>query len=82
MIKTQVYLTGYEKQQLTDISLQVGKKQGELIRDAIDSFIERFFATPKDTKMILQKTAGMWKERKDMVSAENLRRDWDRELEE
>ena len=81
MIKTQVYLTEYEQQQLTAIASQINRKQSELIRDAINNFIERFSVTPKDTKMILQKTAGMWKDRQDIVSAETLRQDWDREFE-
>ena len=81
MIKTEVYLTKFEKQQLIAISAKSGRKQSELIRDAIDSFIERFSSTPKDTKKILQKTAGMWKDRPDMISAEMIRRNWDREFE-
>ncbi len=41
MIRTQVYLTDRQRSDVTLLSKNKGKKQSELIRDAIDCFIEQ-----------------------------------------
>lgn len=39
MIRTQVYLTDQQRSELALLSKSKGKKQSELIREAIDQFI-------------------------------------------
>ena len=44
MVRTQIYLTEAERAALKAIARQTGKKQSELIRQAIDLLIEGFQA--------------------------------------
>jgi len=76
MVRTQVYLTEYEKQALSMLSSKSGKKQSELIREAIDSFISKFSAEKRED--IFDKLSGMWSDRDESLTAESLRSDWDR----
>ena len=41
MIRTQIYLTDRQRAKLTIIAKNMGKKQSELIREAIDRLIKR-----------------------------------------
>ncbi|MBW2739126.1 MAG: ribbon-helix-helix domain-containing protein, partial [Deltaproteobacteria bacterium] len=41
MIRTQIYLTDRQRSELTAISQTFGKKQSELIREAVDSLIAK-----------------------------------------
>ena len=62
MIRTQIYITEEEKKGLESLSSNTGKSQSELIRSAIDSFIES--NQQKNKKSILQNSFGMWKNNK------------------
>ena len=42
MLRTQIYLTEEERAALRNMARETGKKQSELIRRAIDDFIDRF----------------------------------------
>jgi hypothetical protein len=42
MVRTQIYLTEEERSALSSISNQLGKKQSELIREAVDDLIARY----------------------------------------
>ncbi len=76
MVRTQIYLTENERTALRSISTNIGKKQSELIRDAIDYWIDQLSEARR--KRILDRTAGMWKERTDLPNFGKLRKDWDR----
>ena len=76
MVRTQVYLTEHEKKALAALSSSSGKKQSELIRDAIDSFIAKFESDNRDE--IFERVSGMWADRDSNMTAENLRSTWDR----
>jgi len=76
MVRTQVYLTEYEKKALSMLSSTSGKKQSELIREAIDSFIAKFSVEKRED--IFDKLSGMWSDRDESFTAESLRTDWDR----
>ena len=54
-----------------------GKKQSELIREAIDILIEQ--ASQERRKKIICETAGIWKNRSDIPNFEKMRSEWDRE---
>jgi hypothetical protein len=78
MVRTQIYLTEEEKSALNSISIQVGKKQSELIREAVDELISRYSASRRQE--ILDKTAGIWKNRDDLPDFTGLRKEWDRSI--
>lgn len=76
MIRTQIYLTDQQRTELAKIANNSGKKQSEIIREAIDRLIEQSGQNHK--KAALQKAAGIWKNRKDLPDFRALRSEWDR----
>jgi len=76
MVRTQIYLTEMERAGLKKLSRETGKKQSELIREAIDSLLEKSKSARRED--VLERTAGMWKDRNDLPSFEKLRAEWDR----
>ncbi len=77
MIRTQIYLTEEQHKELALISRTVGKKQSELIREAVDRLIELAGAQRRDT--VLNDAAGLWKNRTDLPDFKSLRTGWDRD---
>ncbi len=53
-----------------------GKKQSELIREAVDRLIEQSSAKRRDA--VLDRAAGIWKDRDDLPDPRALRAEWDR----
>jgi len=76
MVRTQVYLTEQQRAALRDLARQTGQKQSELIRQAIDDFIDR--QQPQDRRAILEQARGMWKDRDDLPDFRALRGEFDR----
>jgi hypothetical protein len=76
MIRTQIYLTEEERSALNTLSIQMGKKQSELIREAVDNLISKYSQSRR--QKILDRVAGIWKDRDDLPDFEKLRKDWDR----
>ena len=76
MVRTQIYLTEIERKELADISSATGKKQSELIREAVDIFIER--CKSKNRKAILDRISGMWRDHDQLPDFDRLRTEWDR----
>ncbi|HBH27930.1 MAG: ribbon-helix-helix domain-containing protein [Desulfofustis sp. PB-SRB1] len=76
MVRTQVYLTEQQREQLALIAKHVGKKQSEIIREAIDRLIEQ--TGSKHKELALKKAAGIWKNRQDLPEFRVLRGQWDR----
>jgi len=77
MIRTQVYLTPEQVEALRSISRRSGRKQSELIRDALDTFVDSHRDEGRDE--ILSRSAGMWKDRADLPDFAALRAEWDRD---
>lgn len=77
MVRKQVYLTEGQSDELAAIAKTVGKKQSELIREAIDLFIDQAGADRRD--LVLRRTAGMWKNRTDLPDFKAIRAEWDRD---
>lgn len=76
MVRTQIYLTERQRQELAAIAKTVGRKQSDLIREAVDRLIQQ---TGRNTReAVLQKAAGLWKDRTDLPDFQALRDDWDR----
>jgi len=76
MATLHIDLTDQENDSLLTIARQTGKSQDELLRDAIQDLISQF--QQEDRQALLQSARGIWKNRTDLPSAEELRREWDR----
>ncbi len=76
MIRTQIYLTERQRNELAAIAKSFGKKQSVLIREAIDSLIDK--ASKSHRQLLLRETAGIWKDRTDLPDFISIRSEWDR----
>jgi len=76
MIRTQIYLTEKQRFALNKLSSKSGKKQSELIREAVDTLIVRF--DQANRQAVLDRVAGIWKDRADLPDIYKLRQTWDR----
>ena len=76
MVRTQIYLTPAERSRLAALAAETGRKQSELIREAVDQFIHRSSAGEREA--VLNRTAGIWRSRKDLPDFRALRAAWDR----
>ena len=76
MIRTQIYITDKQREELAIIAKNLGKKQSELIREAIDRLIEQSGENRRN--MALRNAAGIWKNRNDLPDFKAIRSEWDR----
>jgi len=76
MHRTQIYLTEVQRKALHSIARRLGRTQSDVIRTAVDTFIER--QTPEDRIELLRKGQGLWKDRADLPTLSALRRELDR----
>ncbi len=58
MVRTQIYLTEQEQLALRSLAGRRGCSQSEIIRDAVDRFIENALLNDRD--QILDAAAGIW----------------------
>ena len=76
MIRTQIYLTKRQRDELAAIAKTVGKKQSELIREAVDRLIDQSGHIRRE--VVLNTAAGVWKDRRDLPDFTAMRGEWDR----
>ena len=76
MVRTQIYLTEEEKDGLDAVAKSTDKKQSEIIREAVDRFLD--LTRGNRRKAILHEAAGMWRNRSDLPDFAATRRSWDR----
>ena len=76
MVRTQIYLTEDERDGLDAVGKATGKRQSELIRDAVDRFLD--LAQGNRRAAILKEAAGLWRNRSDLPDFAAARRSWDR----
>jgi predicted transcriptional regulator len=76
MVRTQIYLTEEERDGLDAIAKSTRKKQSELIREAVDRFLD--LRKGNRRAAILNDAAGMWKNRSDLRDFALARRSWNR----
>jgi predicted DNA-binding protein len=76
MVRTQIYLTEHEREALSVIVEQTGRTQSEIIREAVDRFVEDF--QDGNRLNLLRKARGIWESRKDLPDFQALRQEWDR----
>ena len=77
MVRTQIYLTEKQRDELASMARTAGRKQSELIREANDLFIEQYGTSHRQS--VLRESAGIWKDRKDLPDFDSVRDGWDRE---
>ena len=76
MVRTQIYLTEHQREELAAIAKSVGKKQSEIIREAIDQLIDQ--AGSGRRELALRQAAGIWKDRTDLPDLKKIRAERDR----
>ncbi len=76
MVRTQIYLTEEERTGLGALVEATGKKQAELIREAIDRLLET--VSDRRRASVLNSAAGMWRDRTDLPDLKATRQSWDR----
>ena len=76
MVRTQIYLTERQRDELAAIAKTVGKKQSELIREAVDRLIDQEGRSWREA--VLRESAGIWKDRTDLPDFKGTRAEWDR----
>ena len=76
VIRTQIYLTGQQRDELLAIGKADGKGRSELIREAVDRYIETH--RRKRRRAVLRDAAGIWKDRTDLPALRDVRETWNR----
>ncbi len=76
MVRTQIYLTEEERTGLGALVEATGKKQAELIREAIDRLLDT--VSDRRRASVLNSAAGMWRNRSDLPDFKATRQSWDR----
>lgn len=76
MVRTQIYLTEKQRSELIAMSRRQGKRQSELIREAVDQFIAS--SSSQRRQDALSAAAGIWKNRDDIPDFDVVRAGWDR----
>jgi len=76
MVRTQIYLSKQERVGLSNVSKATGRKQSDLIREAVDMFLG--FTQGDRREAVLKEAAGLWKNRNDLPDFTTARKSWDR----
>ena len=75
MLRTQIYLTQSEAQGLARLAATTGRKKSEIIRDAVDEYLQRL--GPQDNLKRLRAARGIWGDRED-IDLRKIREEFDR----
>jgi hypothetical protein len=74
--RTQIYLTDKEMKAVRSIARRLGRTQSEVIRTALDRFLERENTSSRID--LLRSGRGLWKDRRDLPDFSALRGELDR----
>jgi hypothetical protein len=74
-----LHLTEQEQTALATMAQRIGKTPDELVHDAMKQLIAQLQS--EDRLSLLRQARGMWKDRTDLPSLADFRRQWDRHTE-
>ena len=66
MMRKQVLLTEEQNRRLKALAAATSRSEGELVREAMDHWLERQSAEEQDWKAGLRQVRGLWKDRTDL----------------
>ena len=75
-METELNLTDQERSVLQEIARRTSKTESDLICEAVRRLIDEFRIESR--QMLLRKAKGMWKDRNDITTFEDLRRERER----
>jgi metal-responsive CopG/Arc/MetJ family transcriptional regulator len=78
MVRTQIYLTKEEKAEIKKIAKLSGKSQSDVIREALDQYINK--VKPDNWKEKISTARGIWKDREDLPDFDKIRKEMDRQI--
>lgn len=76
MKRTQIYLTEKEQKELERLSEERDVSKSSIVREAVDEYLAKH--SKERRKKVLEKVAGIWKDRDDLPDFKELRKEWDR----
>ena len=81
MERTQIYLTQIQQRAIENIATQRGQSKSEIIREAIDHYINITDSEADNRRELMHQAAGIWADRDDLPEFfEQLRQEWDRDI--
>ena len=72
MKRTQIYLTEKERSGLQRLSDEKGTSKSALVREAVDEYLAKH--SEEHRREVLERVAGIWKDRDDLPDFEKLRK--------
>ncbi len=81
MWETQIHLTGSDSELLRTLARQLGKTDGEIVREALLVLRDRLGSQNQDRRASLRRARGIWKDRDDLPTLDELRGEFNRTFE-
>lgn len=73
MEETQIHLTETDGELLRTLARQLGKTDGEIVREALMALRDQLGSRSEDRRASLRRAMGIWKDRDDLPTLDELR---------